>query len=141
VKRVKDLENSILKKTVDGKEYKALSTSIVYGANATGKTNIIEAMENFKEIILTGNILNKEPSHFTNASHANLELIPNVYSKNDEETAFSISFINNSKVFKYKVSINIGKFIDKNYKRTITIEQLFIDGKELFCRDLIIRLN
>jgi AAA15 family ATPase/GTPase len=134
--KVKDLENSILKKAADGKEYKALPTSIVYGANGTGKTNIIEAMEDFREIILAGNILNKEPSHFTNASHANLELIPNVYSKNDEETAFSISFINNSKVFKYGLSARFGKFIDKNYKRTITKEQLFIDDKELFYRDI-----
>ncbi len=40
--------------------HKALSSAVIYGPNASGKTNIIGAMETFKQIVLRGNIRNVE---------------------------------------------------------------------------------
>lgn len=56
----KGLDYSVLKKTVNNKEYKALSSAVIYGANASGKTNIIGAMDTFKTVVLRGNIKNDE---------------------------------------------------------------------------------
>ena len=96
----KDLEYSILQKNINGKEYKALCSSIVYGPNAAGKSNIIEAMDTLKAIIKRGHIssnksLNKRTS---NIASDNLELIPNNQEKERKPVSFGIKFIINNVV-------------------------------------------
>ena len=54
----KDLDYSVLSKKAGRKAYKGLCSAVIYGANASGKTNIIGAMEVLKNIISTGNISN-----------------------------------------------------------------------------------
>jgi len=56
----KGLDYSVLSEHIGKKEYKGLCSAAVYGPNASGKTNIIGAMETFKKIVLRGNILNVE---------------------------------------------------------------------------------
>jgi AAA15 family ATPase/GTPase len=133
--RLKDLENSILTKEVGKQTYKALPTSIIYGPNGSGKTNIIEAMEDFQEIIMTGNILDKEIAYSPNISHSRLEFIPNINSSQNEITSFSIKFIASDKLFEFYLSINLGKFLNANYDRAIVEEKLFINGNEIFTRN------
>ncbi|MDR3048668.1 MAG: ATP-binding protein [Elusimicrobiota bacterium] len=133
--RLKDLESSILTKEIGKQVYKALPTSIIYGPNGSGKTNIIEAMEDLQEIIITGNILDKETSHSPNISHSKLELIPNINSSQNASTSFSIKFIADNKVFEFYLSINLGKFLNANYERTIIEEKLFINEDEIFSRN------
>ena len=41
--KLKDLNDSILKYTSNNLEKKALSSSVIYGPNASGKTTLIEA--------------------------------------------------------------------------------------------------
>lgn len=48
----KGLDYSIIKKTIEKKEFKALCSSVIYGPNASGKTNVISALDVFKRIIL-----------------------------------------------------------------------------------------
>ena len=55
---LQSLDYSILKETVNGKEYKGLCSSVIYGPNAAGKTNIIEAIDTFRIIVLRGRIRN-----------------------------------------------------------------------------------
>ncbi|GER67431.1 hypothetical protein BpJC7_25960 [Weizmannia acidilactici] len=52
----KGLDYSILKEKIGLKVYKGLSSAVIYGPNASGKTNLIGAMEVFKAIVLRGNI-------------------------------------------------------------------------------------
>ena len=73
----KDLEYSVLKQIVNNKTYKALSTSVIYGSNASGKTNIIGAFEAFVEIIKRGHLKNADVDSPNVAAYL-LEYIPNV---------------------------------------------------------------
>ena len=72
--------------------YKVLSSAIIYGSNASGKTNIIGAMDTFKNIVLRGHIRNDEKD-YPNAASVALELIPNNTCKEAEPVEFSIKFI------------------------------------------------
>ncbi len=50
----KGLDYSLMKTRVKGKEIKGLSSSVIYGPNASGKTNIIGAMDVLRSIVLRG---------------------------------------------------------------------------------------
>ena len=54
--KIKDLEYSLLKEKANNKEEKALSSSVIYGPNSSGKTNLIGGLQVFKAIVLRGNI-------------------------------------------------------------------------------------
>jgi len=73
----KGLDYSILEEKIGRKIYKGLSTAVIYGANAAGKTNIIGAMDSFKSIVLRGNIRNDKDKKTPNIAAGALELIPN----------------------------------------------------------------
>ena len=84
----KGLEYSILKHKIGKKTYKGLCSAIIYGPNASGKTNIISAMDVFKEIILKGHINNSDELRSPDVSEGKLELIPNNLNKSPEPTCF-----------------------------------------------------
>ncbi|MBO7123618.1 MAG: ATP-binding protein [Treponema sp.] len=132
----KGLDYSILKKTAGKKEYKALCSSVVYGANAAGKSNIVSAIQTFKSIVLNGNINNKK-ANVPNAAETNLELIPNNACKSNlpEPVSFFIKFIHKSMLFEYSLDVDLGFFLDENYKRSVKNEILKIDEKEIFRRN------
>ena len=73
----KGLDYSILTKKIGKKTYKAICSSVIYGPNASGKTNVISAMDVFKAIVLRGNINNEEETNSPNYAAYLLELIPN----------------------------------------------------------------
>ncbi|HQQ68332.1 MAG TPA: AAA family ATPase, partial [Candidatus Cloacimonadota bacterium] len=64
----KGLDYSILSEKIGRNVHKALSSAVIYGPNASGKTNIIGAMETFKQIVLRGNIRNAEVKDSPNAA-------------------------------------------------------------------------
>ena len=66
-----------MKTNIKGKDIKGLSSSVIYGPNAAGKTNIIGAMDVLRAIVLRGNIRNSEEKSSPNPAAAALELIPN----------------------------------------------------------------
>ncbi|MGI6782324.1 MAG: AAA family ATPase [Acholeplasmataceae bacterium] len=129
----KDLEYSILSKKIQGKEYKALPSSVVYGPNASGKTNIIGAFEVFFAIVERGDIRNREFLS-PNGSMYFLELIPNTKLTEPKPTTFSIEFLMNEKHVIYQLAIDLGLFQDYNYDRKVLLERLTINGKDEFIR-------
>ncbi|NLX93450.1 MAG: ATP-binding protein [Clostridiales bacterium] len=129
-----DLGYSILKQKIGSTEYKGLSTAVIYGPNASGKTNIIGAMDTFKDIILRGNIRNSESVTSPNAASHLLELIPCCSSLKNEPIEFSIKFIENGLGFIYSLSIDVGGFLAKDYSRKILAEGLTVNGKVIFSR-------
>lgn len=131
----KDLAYSILKEKIGSTEYKGLSSAVIYGPNASGKTNIIGAMETLKDIILRGNIRNSESVTSPNAASHALELIPCCLSSTNEPVELSIKFIDNELVFVYSLSIDVGGFLVKDYSRKIFAEKLTVNGKMVFSRD------
>lgn len=54
------LDYSILTEKIKRKNVKGLCSSVIYGPNASGKTNIIGAMDTLRAIVLRGKISNDE---------------------------------------------------------------------------------
>ena len=130
----KDLEYSILEHKIGNKTYKGLCSAIIYGPNASGKTNIISAMDVFKEIILKGNIRNSDELRSPNISEGRLELIPNNLNKCPKPTKFYIRFVEGDLLVEYELNIDLGLFLDRNYQRKIKFESLRINDKTIYER-------
>ena len=128
----KGLDYSVLYARMGSKTYKGLCCGVVYGPNASGKTNLIGAMDTFKNIILRGNVRNTEPSSM-NLAAASLDLIPNCQSQ-AEPTKFYIHFITSGLVIEYSLIVDLGKFMEENYARRILEEKLVVNEKQVFQR-------
>lgn len=130
----KGLDYSILNRKIGSKKYKGLCSAIIYGPNASGKTNIIGAMDVFKSIILRGTIRNADDKNVPNAAVNKLELIPNSTSSTLSPVEFSIRFIENDLLIQYDLSIDIGNFLEADYPRKILFEALTINEDLIFSR-------
>lgn len=128
-----DLKYSLFECKAGGQDYKVQCSSVVYGANASGKSNIISAMDTFRAIILRGNIKNIETTT-PNVAAAKLEMIPNINNTEKRPVEFSIEFIDGSLLFKYSLSIDLGHFINDNYHRRIISEELYLNNNLVFRR-------
>jgi AAA15 family ATPase/GTPase len=130
------LDYSLLKSKVGRNMVRGLSTSVLYGPNASGKTNIIGAMDTFRSIVLQGNIRNSEEKiQSPNRAATALELIPNNALKEKKPVEFYIDFIENENRIQYSVQMDIGLFLESNYPRKILKEQLLVNGIDVFSRD------
>lgn len=127
------LDYSILNEKVGSANRKALCSAVIYGPNASGKTNIIGAMETLKSIVLRGNIRNSDISLTPNVASSSLELIPNCDIE-PSPTEFSISFVERGFLITYSITMELGKFLEKDYARKITFEKLSVNGKDIFSR-------
>jgi AAA15 family ATPase/GTPase len=128
------LDYSLLKEKVNGKTIKGLCSSVIYGPNAAGKTNIIGAMDVFRAIVLRGNIRNSEEKTSPNPASAALELVPNNKMSAPQPVEFYVDFFENGLRIKYDISIDLGLFLDDGYKRKIISEELFVNGDSVFSR-------
>lgn len=139
--RQNDLSYSLFKGSIGGQDYRVQCSSVVYGANASGKSNIISAMDTFRSVILRGNI--KEPSTLSNINWAadHLEFIPNKDNHDKQPVDFTIEFIENELQFKYYLSICVGNFLFSIDPRKIISEQLFVNNKLIFDRSDKIKLG
>lgn len=130
----KEFKYSILKKNANKKVHDALCSSIIYGPNAVGKTNLIGAIDTLKKIILRGNI-NDSFENNANASANALSLIPNKSNSKKEPVLFSIKFINEGFLFEYDLKLDLGKFLESNYERKILNEILIVNNETFFQRN------
>ena len=134
----KGLDYSLMKTKVKGKEIKGLSSSVIYGPNAAGKTNIIGAMDVIRAIVLRGNIRNSEEKSSPNPAAESLELIPNNNAVESKPVYFSVEFYeedaNNKFIIQYELEIDLGAFLDEEYKRKIIAETLTVNGEIVFQR-------
>jgi hypothetical protein len=129
------LKYSILKEKIGEEEYNGLSTSVIYGPNASGKSNIIGAMDTFKRIILRGNIHNSQNRETSNIAAEMLELIPNNGFIEKSPISFFIKFIEKKLLIEYNFSIDIGEFLESaDYERKIIEESLKINNYEIYNR-------
>lgn len=134
----KGLDYSLMKVKVKGKEIKGLSSSVIYGPNAAGKTNIIGAMDVIRTIILRGNIRNSEEKSSPNPAAEALELIPNNNADEPKPVYFCVKFYEEDAdkkfVIQYELEIDLGTFLDEEYERRITAETLTVNGDIVFQR-------
>lgn len=137
----KGLDYSILSEKIGRKTYKALSSAVIYGANASGKTNIIGAMDTMRSIVLRGHINNAEQVNTPNAASCVLEMIPFSGAKDAKPVEFGIRFTENEMLIEYHLSIMVGRFLEQNYPREVIYERLDVNGKEVFTRDSDLKLD
>ena len=135
----KGLDYSLFKKTISGNDYKVLSSAVVYGPNASGKTNLIGAMDVMKEIVLRGHIRNTNDESLNHAAYM-LELIPFKGSKN-EPTLFTIKFIEEDLLIEYTIELQLGSFLNKKFERYINNEILKVNDKIIFERNTNIKVD
>lgn len=124
----KDLDYSILQKKAGNKEYKALCSSVIYGPNATGKSNCIGAIATMKDIVVKGNVRDIKA---TNPADGYLSYIPNIHTP-DAPVCFFIKFIKDDLLFEYGFSFKTG--LSPESVNNIVYEKLRIDDKDVFER-------
>lgn len=130
----KGLDYSLLHETAGKKKYVGLPTSVVYGANAAGKTNLIGAMDTFKQIVLRGNIRNAEIKN-PNTAAGVLQLAASRFCKAGEPVEFSIKFITNSRLIEYAFSMDVGNLKSApDYSRRVIKESLLVNDVQVFSR-------
>lgn len=129
----KGLDYSICEEVIDKRKINAICSSVIYGPNAAGKTNIIGAMDTMRTIVLRGNILNINESYPNEAANY-LELIPNNKLTERKPVKFSISFTEEGFHVEYSFSMNIGFFLEKDFERNIEEEILNVNGINIFKR-------
>lgn len=130
----KGLDYSIQNEYVGKKKYSSLSSAVIYGPNASGKSNIISAMDVFKSIVLRGNIKNSETASTPNIAAHRLELIPYRMNEKKQTTSFQIKFIENELLFDYEIEIDLGAFLQRDYERRIISERLAINDHKIMER-------
>ena len=131
----KGLDYSLMKTKIKGKEIKGLSSSVIYGPNAAGKTNIIGAMDVLRAIVLRGNIRNVEGETSPNTAASMLELIPNNKLTSAQPVEFTVEFFTHEMLIRYHVSLDLGLFMEEDYPRKILQEELTINDDLIFRRN------
>lgn len=137
----KGLDYSLLKEKIGAKEYKGLSSAVIYGPNASGKTNIIGAMDILKQIMLRGHIRNEDKKSRSNPAAGALELIPNKADKQKTPVDFAIKFTDSGFLFDYRLSLDLGSFLEEDYDRKVLTEALYINEKMIFSRNPSLELG
>lgn len=94
-----------------------LKSIMIYGANNTGKSTLIESLRLLRKIIMTGKITSDLISR----------LSFNLFNKT-KKIDYEIEFLNNNNRYKYNLSFN------KDYQ--ILKEVLYVDNKLVFDRDV-----
>lgn len=103
---------------------RALPAAVIYGANASGKSNTILAMYALKKIILEGDINSEEVSNI-------VDVLPFIHDNNYyEPMEIEITFFQNNNVYRYQLSVS--SYIGQ---RRISAESLFINETKIFVRD------
>lgn len=128
------LDYSLLKEKVKNKSIVGLCSSVIYGPNASGKTNIIGAMDVFRAIVLRGNIRNSEEKTSPNKAADALELIPNSKLTSPMPVDFSVEFVEYGTLVKYSISLDLGLFLEEDHQRRVLDEELFVNGELVFRR-------
>jgi hypothetical protein len=136
------LDYSLLKKKIGRNTVKGLSTSVIYGPNASGKTNVIGAMDTMRSIVLQGNIRNsEEKGQSPNQAATSLELIPNNTLTEKKLVEFYIDFLEDGIRIQYSMHMDIGLFLETNYHRKIVMEKLTVNGIDVFERGDKLTIN
>ena len=130
----KGLDYSLFNIKKHGKDIKGLCSSVIYGANAAGKTTVVGAMDTFRSVVLRGHIRNSEDLSSPNHAASNLSLIPNNSLTKAEPVEFFIDFIIDKFRIQYGIIMDLGLFLDIKHQRKILSETLSINSNLIFER-------
>lgn len=132
----KGLNYSVYQTKINRRNVKVLCSSVIYGPNASGKSNVISAMDTLRSIVLRGHIRNNsDESNLANPAADVLELIPNKDSVDAEPIEFYVDFLIDNIQYTYSVAVDLGTFLDASYERAIRKEEFRINGNLIFNRE------
>ncbi len=131
----KGLDYSLCREKIRDKEIRGLSTSVLYGPNASGKSNIIGAMDVLRTIVLRGNIRNSKEQMTPNPAASNLELIPNNQDEEGKPVEFLIELTEGGYRIRYELIIYVGAFMETEAKRRVIKEALTVNKEMVFERN------
>jgi uncharacterized protein len=138
ISMIPSLKRDLKETLITNGNYKFLPNAVIFGANASGKSNILIAIEMLKEFILSKTINSTE-----NDFNAVKNMLPLCFFAHDEEKyyspmIFSITFLNNFNEYNYSLSL-LNK---KDTGISVNKEILLINNNEIFNRrDNIVHIN
>lgn len=104
-------------------DLRIIPSAVIYGANASGKSNIIMSLAVMKDIILSGSLEANIPNL------KNLELYPFAYQESEKPMSFEIDFIYGGKRLEFGFEVAVSTF--KKETRSIVSEFLnYIDKSD-----------
>lgn len=113
----------IIKKQLENEAIKALPAAVIYGANASGKSNVILAMYLLRKIVISGTLDDKE-------LEAYLNVLPFIHDTSYfEPTKLEITFFQGTNIYQYGLSIK-----SEYNKHGIVEEYLYINDDNIFMR-------
>ncbi len=108
---------------------KILKSAVIFGPNASGKTNLLHALAFLRFLVLESKNFNKKKD---------IKYLPfklNTKCRENNPIELGITFIINKNIYVYEIKISKNQKIDKNYKWIITFEKLSKNKKPIFERD------
>ena len=133
-KRMKELNYSILKEQIGNQTISALSSSVIYGPNAAGKTSIVNAMSGMRSVVLRGGVTDN--GHGQNEDHISSDaLIPFAFQKQAKPLSFDVAFTFNGAQYRYCFSIYLGSFLEKGVTPYVVSEQLYVNNHLIYSRE------
>lgn len=122
------LNNNLIRR--DRKRY--LPSAVIYGPNASGKSNVIMSLSLMREIVLQGGIDGNAPEL------TELEICPFAYNAMSKPMGFDIAFENGGRCFQYALMIEVEPFSSREKRRIVSEMLAMSNGKRLvslFMRD------
>jgi len=81
---------------------RVLPVAVIFGANASGKSNLIKAIKLLKDIVLSGNL-----DRIGIVDSQNKEALRFLYDGNQEPFGLGVTFLKNNKIYEYDITIGI----------------------------------
>lgn len=125
----RDLGYSLLREKVAGKECRGICSAVIYGPNAAGKSALISAIRDFRNIVMRGGIS-------AEGSGQELSLIPTSFDGGAKPTAFEVSFTKGGTLYRYAVTADLGRFGRPGDPRQVLAESLEVNGTPVFTREV-----
>lgn len=104
-------------------DLRVIPSVVIYGANASGKSNIIMSLEVMKDIVLSGSIEANLPNL------KNLELYPFAYQESEKPMSFEIDLVYEGKRLEFGFEVEVSAF-KKDTRRIVSEFLTYIDKSD-----------
>jgi len=104
-------------------DLRVIPSAVIYGANASGKSNIIMSLAVMKDIVLSGSL------EANIANLKNLELYPFAYQKSEKPMSFEIDFIYGGRRLEFGFEVEVSTF-KKDTRRIVSEFLTYIDKSD-----------
>ena len=120
---------------IDGKKtlYRILKTSVIYGANASGKSNLFKAMDTIRQIIISSNFYHPNQEIPIDNFRLDMKCI-------SQPTEFHFIFVQNNIKYAYQVMLTKKKILEESPAPRKSINKL-IEFTKTLTDDELMKIN